>query len=76
MAKVITAKEAAELIQDNSTLLIQGLICTSVPEACIQALGDRYRETQSPKNLSLMFAGIGDGNESRLRDYPAAAAEF
>ena len=64
MAKVVTAREAAELIQDNSTLLIQGLICTSVPEACIQALGERYKETQTPKNLSLMFAGIGDGNEA------------
>jgi propionate CoA-transferase len=64
MKQVITAQEAAAMVQDDATLLIQGLICTSVPEGLIQSLATRYKETGAPKNLSLMFAGIGDGEES------------
>lgn len=64
MAKVITAQEAAVLVRDEATLLIQGLICTSVPEGLIQALAQRYKETGTPKNITLMYAGIGDGMDS------------
>lgn len=66
MTKVITSQQAAELVKDNSALLIQGLICTSVPEGLIQALAKRYQETGAPKNVSLMCAGIGDGVESGI----------
>ena len=66
MTKVITSQQAAELVKDNSALLIQGLICTSVPEGLIQALAQRYQETGTPKNISLMCAGIGDGAESGI----------
>ncbi|MDR1806630.1 MAG: hypothetical protein LBR33_01715 [Propionibacteriaceae bacterium] len=58
----ITAQEAAALVQDGQTLGVQGIICTSVPEALIQALAARYRETASPKGITLFYeSGIGDG---------------
>jgi len=61
MSKVITAAQAAALVQDNATLALQGAICTSVPEDLIQALAKRYRETKSPKNIMLFHeTGIGD----------------
>ena len=64
MAKIISAREAADLVQDGMRLGIQGIICTSVPEGLIQALAERYRETGSPKNIKLFAeSGIGDGAE-------------
>ncbi len=64
MAKVISAKDAAALVQDNSTLALQGIICTSVPQYLINALRDRYLETQSPKNITLYYeASLGDNAE-------------
>lgn len=67
MAKIVTAAEAAGLVEDGMRLGVQGIICTSVPEALIQALGDRYRETGSPKNIKLFSeSGIGDAAEGGL----------
>jgi propionate CoA-transferase len=67
MAKVITAAEAAELVQDGSTLGVQGIICTSVPEDLIQALSKRYQTTGSPKNITLFYeSGIGDAQEGGM----------
>jgi propionate CoA-transferase len=67
MAKVVTAAEAAKLVQDGSTLGVQGIICTSIPEDLIQALAARYRETGSPKNIVLFYeSGIGDNAEGGM----------
>lgn len=67
MAKIITAQEAAELVQDNVTLGVQGIICTSVPEGLIQALAERYRTTGSPKGIHLFYeSGIGDNAEGGM----------
>jgi len=67
MKKIITAQEAAELVQDGMTLSTQGIICTSIPEDLIQALGTRYRETGSPRNITLFYAsGIGDNAEGGM----------
>lgn len=67
MAKVITAAQAAELVQDNAKLGVQGIICTSVPEGLIQALAQRYKETGSPKNIHLFYeSGIGDNAEGGM----------
>ena len=67
MAKIVTAAEAAGLVKDGVRLGVQGIICTSVPEALIQALGERYRETGSPKNIKLFSeSGIGDAAEGGL----------
>jgi len=67
MAKVITASEAADLVKDGDTLSVQGIICTSIPEDLIQALGARYRNTGTPKNITLFYeSGIGDNAEGGM----------
>ncbi|MDR1442921.1 MAG: hypothetical protein LBJ02_11190 [Bifidobacteriaceae bacterium] len=60
--KVITAGEAAAMVQDGQTLGIQGIICTSVAEDLIEALAQRFRRTGAPKNITIFTeSGIGDG---------------
>jgi propionate CoA-transferase len=67
MAKVISAAQAAELVQDGQTLGVQGFICTSVPEDLIQALATRYRETSCPKGITLFYeSSIGDNAEGGM----------
>lgn len=67
MAKMVTAAQAAELVKDGMTLGVQGIICTSVPEDLIQALAARYKETGSPKNITLFYeSGIGDAAEGGM----------
>lgn len=67
MAKIITAEAAAALVQDQATLCVQGIICTSIPEALIQALAERYRKTGSPRRINLFYeSGIGDNAEGGM----------
>lgn len=62
MAKVITAEEAARLIQDNQTVAILGSgggICE--PSLILKKIGERYLEEGAPKDLTIYHAnGIGD----------------
>lgn len=62
--KVITAREAADLIKDGDTLGCQGIIATSIPQSLLNGLRDRYLETGSPKNIRLFYeSGIGDNGD-------------
>jgi acyl CoA:acetate/3-ketoacid CoA transferase len=54
MSKVMSARDAVEMISTGDTVAIGGLISLVTPEAVICALGDRFRETGSPGNLTLM----------------------
>lgn len=62
MAKVISAAEAARLIQDNQTVAILGSgggICE--PSLILKKIGERYQAEGAPKNLTIYHAnGIGD----------------
>ncbi|MGL4668256.1 MAG: acyl CoA:acetate/3-ketoacid CoA transferase [Saezia sp.] len=61
---IISASEAAQLINDGDHLVVGGFIGAVVPEALHKALEQRFLKTQSPRNLSLYFtAGQGDGKE-------------
>lgn len=61
MSKVITSKQAAELVKNGDTLAIQGVVCTSVVDELIKALSDHYVETKSPENITLVYqSGIGN----------------
>lgn len=67
MIETLTAEQAAAWINDDDTLLLGGFIGSVVPEAIERAIGERYRDTQSPKNLSLVFAaGQGDGKSKAV----------
>ncbi len=62
--KLITTNEAVNLIKDNSSLGTVGFMLTGAPENLFLEIENKFLETGSPKNLSIMFAsGIGDGAE-------------
>ena len=62
--KIITAREAADLVKDGDTVGCQGIIATSIPQSLLNGLRDRYLETQSPKKIRLFYeSGIGDNGE-------------
>ena len=56
MSKVLSAKEAAALVQDGDTLAVQGIVCTSIPQYLVNHLRDRYLESGHPKNITLRAA--------------------
>ncbi len=65
--KFMTAQEAAALIQDEACIATSGFVGLGVPEELEMALGKRFEETGSPKNLTLYYAaGQGDGKEKAL----------
>lgn len=65
--KLVTAAEAARLVHDGDTITTSGFVGIGVPDALLEALATRYRETGDPKNLTLVFAaGQGDGGARGL----------
>lgn len=59
--KIMTAKDAVKLINDDDHVALGGFIGSVVPEELELELGKRYTTTGHPKNLSLYFAaGQGD----------------
>ena len=62
--KILTAEQAADLIEDNDRVILGGFIGAVVPEKVEVAIKDRFLKTGSPKNLDLYFtAGQGDGKD-------------
>ncbi|MGP8306875.1 acyl CoA:acetate/3-ketoacid CoA transferase [Vibrio sp. YIC-376] len=62
MVTKLTAEQAAYWIEDGDAVLLGGFIGSVVPEAIERAIGQRFRETQTPRDLTLLFAaGQGDG---------------
>jgi propionate CoA-transferase len=60
--KVITADAAAGLVLDGDTLATTGFVGTGFPEELALALERRFRDTGTPRGLTLVFAaGQGDG---------------
>ena len=63
----LTAREAADLITDNSTIAINGFVGIGAAEEIQEKLKERYEETKSPRDLTLYYAaGQGDGKERAL----------
>ena len=60
--KIITAKQAAELVQNGDRILVSGSGGGhGVPESILEAIETRFLETGAPANLCLIHAvGIGD----------------
>lgn len=57
-------EDAISLIKDDDFLCTAGFVGCGVPDELLKGLQNRFLETGSPRNLSLLFAaGQGDGKE-------------
>jgi len=62
--KVVSAAEAVAIIRDGDTTACSGFVGSGTPDELIVALEQRFVETGSPRDLTLVFAaGPGDGKE-------------
>jgi propionate CoA-transferase len=67
LMKVISAVEAAQLIDDGQTISVSGFVGCGCPEAINCALEDRFVNSGAPKDLTLFYAaGIGDGDSKSI----------
>lgn len=60
--KIISAKEAAMMVEDGMTVSTNGFVACDLPEELTSALEQRFLETGSPKNLTYLYAA-GQGNQ-------------
>lgn len=60
--KIVTAREAVEVILNGDTLATGGFVGSGFPEALAVELERRFQETGEPRDLTLVYAaGQGDG---------------
>jgi propionate CoA-transferase len=65
--KVVSAAEALAIVHDGDTVAISGFVGSGTPEQLICALEERFLETGSPRDLTLVFAAApGDGKDRGL----------
>ena len=57
--KILTAAEAANLVEDGMTVSTNGFVACDLPEELTSALEKRFLETGSPKNLTYFYAAAG-----------------
>lgn len=65
--KIVSAKEAIQVIQSGATLATGGFVGIGFPEEIAIALKEYFLETGTPSDLTLVYAaGQGDGGERGL----------
>jgi propionate CoA-transferase len=65
--KVVTAREAVDLVRDRDMVATGGFVGIGFAENLAVALEERYLETGAPRNIGLVYAaGQGDGKERGL----------
>lgn len=70
MVKIITAKEAAEKINDYDTVAVTSVNLGSFPEELVAAIKERFLESQKPEQLTLLAStGMGDSTPGRGMDH-------
>jgi propionate CoA-transferase len=68
--KVVSVEDAVYLVPDGATITVGGFVAQGSPEYVLEALGQRFRETGSPNNLTLLFGGgPGDSNNKGLNHF-------
>ena len=66
MFQIMTPEEAVELIQDGDCICVNSFVGIENPVELHEAIYDRYKETGSPKNLTMISsAGFGVWDENR-----------
>lgn len=60
---VLTAEEAALLVQDGDAVAIDGFVQCSLPESLSKALEKRFLDTQKPEMLTVIWSA-GQGNRN------------
>lgn len=63
-SKIISMDKALDLIKDNAVMASSGFIMAGTAEAIFKKLGERYKKTGHPANLTMVFAasaGNGEG---------------
>lgn len=65
--KIVSAQDAVQLIHDGDTVVTGGFVGIGFAESIAVALAQRHAATQSPRNLTLVYAaGQGDGKQRGL----------
>jgi len=65
--KVVGARQAIDLIRDSDTIATGGFVGIGFAENLAVTLEERFLETATPRNVSLVYAaGQGDGKERGL----------
>ncbi|WP_319204309.1 acyl CoA:acetate/3-ketoacid CoA transferase [uncultured Ilyobacter sp.] len=68
--KFVSANEAVDLIKDGSFVANGGFVGIGVAEEVLERLENRYKNTGSPRDLSLIYtAGQGDGKTKGLNHF-------
>lgn len=68
--KVISAREAANLIKDEDNVAWTTFGLGGLPESILIGLKERYKEEQEPKNLTTIWSsGIGNNSPGRGADH-------
>ena len=61
MAKIISVDQAVDLIRDGMTVGVSGFGAFSSPDSILEAIGQRYRERRTPKDLTIV-SGVAPGD--------------
>jgi len=72
MTKVVDAQTAVEGIRDGQTVASVGVIGWITPDKVLKALGERFRQTGTPRDLTFYFpCGTGDAQGIKGMDHVA-----
>jgi len=72
MTRFLTSREAVASIPDEATVASVGVIGWITPDAVLKALGERFAQSGSPRNLTFYFpCGTGDAQSIKGMDHVA-----
>ena len=68
--KIVSAREAVNLIQNNDTLVVSGFVGTGIPEKILIEIEKKFLSLNEPNNLTLVYtAGIGDRKDKGMNRF-------